>query len=436
MAKLGDFGLAWLTTASDEKTRLTATNITLGSPHYMAPEQLTGASVDWRADIYSLGATAFHLLAGLPPHSGVEMTRLMALKLQGKCESLRVVRPDLSLATTQLVDELMAGDPKDRPQDYGVLIERIDALIGSEITGSRRISTSGRALASTQISKPEVELPNKALEPVDPDAVTQTELPPSPNAGTVPIPEAVLPPQPSRRNWVLLSFTAALVLLAACAAILNFTNLPGQPDLEPAGNLFALPFDTKTGAFDKWSRGYGSRWFVAQNGDDEDVLQGDGLIVRRFADVTGSTQGLPFYSLELFAELHQAKVVEVHVDFAGKSLGGAPPPRDDHRVVLRLTKEGSQLGTKSGDRQGWVPRSPFVKFSKAEGKHEVRLERHTAGWWAMVDEDVVGFMYSRVAHDANEFRLITEDGAARFSDFHVQELRAKQEQVSEKPTKN
>jgi hypothetical protein len=62
----------------------------------------------------------------------------------------------------------------------------------------------------------------------------------------------------------------------------------------------------------------------------------------------------------------------------------------------------------------------------------VRLERHTAGWWAMVDEKVVGFLYSRVAHDANEFRLIAEDGEARFSDFHVQELRPKQAEVSKK----
>src|SRR5690606_34037769 len=79
LAKLGDFGLAWLTTASDERTRLTSTNVTLGSPHYMAPEQLNGSTVDWRADIYSLGATAFHLLSGLPPLAGVDLTRLMSL---------------------------------------------------------------------------------------------------------------------------------------------------------------------------------------------------------------------------------------------------------------------------------------------------------------------------------------------------------------------
>src|SRR5262249_28528733 len=67
LVKIADFGLAFLAEEAETRTRLTATNATVGSPHYMPPEQLEGASVDVRADIYALGATVYHMLAGQPP---------------------------------------------------------------------------------------------------------------------------------------------------------------------------------------------------------------------------------------------------------------------------------------------------------------------------------------------------------------------------------
>ena len=68
MVKIADFGLAFLSAEVNDRTRLTSEQSTLGSPHYMAPEQLNaGGVVDFRADLYSLGASAFHLLAGRAP---------------------------------------------------------------------------------------------------------------------------------------------------------------------------------------------------------------------------------------------------------------------------------------------------------------------------------------------------------------------------------
>jgi serine/threonine protein kinase len=425
MAKLSDFGLAWLTTAADERTRLTSTNVAIGSPHYMAPEQLSGGAVDWRADIYSLGATAFHLLVGLPPHSGLELTRLMALKLQGKSESLRVVRPDLSAATTGLVDELMASNPNDRPQDYGVLIDRIDQLIGKDITGSRRITASGRMLASTQISDPEPGLTSTQLEAVDPQAVTQAIPDSEPHALTRKIPDAVLTPPKPRRMGFLATITLGLVIVALGATAFHFWNLPGQPDMVVVGSTIGLPFKDVQD-LQEWKYSAGSRRNVVPNNEKAQVLEVNGTVTRRFADRMGKNDGWANYCLEMVVDLHKAKAVEVHVDFAGKGLDGKPPPRDDHRLVLRVTKEGSQLGMKSGDHQGWVRRGPLVPLKPlSHGKHELRLERHTAGWWVFVDKDVVGFSFSRVARDANEFRLITDDGAAWFSDFDISEMQPK-----------
>ncbi|QDU31445.1 Serine/threonine-protein kinase PrkC [Anatilimnocola aggregata] len=410
MAKLGDFGLAWLTTAADERTRLTSTNVTLGSPHYMAPEQLSGEAVDFRADIYSLGATAFHLLSGLPPLSGIELTRLLSLKLQGKSESLRTTRPDISPTSAELVDRLMAYDPKKRPQDYGTLIDEIDELIGQQsLTGSRRI------LASTQIST--VPITSKP----DPNRTTrQSVRPVDHDSPTLEIPAAH--PRFSRRWWY--AAIAVVVMLAASgAAAIRYFNLPGAPDLVPGGMFSELSFEGSS--YQEWKRPFGSLWVPARNKDGEEVLEGDGTVVRNFSDLAKATPGgLQNYRLEMVVELHDASAIEVHFDFPPKDDSGRPASKENRRVVLRVSREGSQLGTKTGDQQGWHPLSPLVKLNKTRNnKHELSLERHTHGWYAFVDDKIVGFAFAREGRDEHEFRLITEDGSAWFSDFFVLELR-------------
>src|SRR5262249_62328655 len=67
--KISDFGLA-RHVVDTESLALTAAGALLGTPHYMAPEQWTGLAIDARTDVYALGATLFHLLAGRPPFHG------------------------------------------------------------------------------------------------------------------------------------------------------------------------------------------------------------------------------------------------------------------------------------------------------------------------------------------------------------------------------
>jgi len=419
MAKLGDFGLAWLTTSADERTRLTSANVALGSPHYMAPEQLAGDAVDYRADIYSLGATAFHLLSGLPPMSGIELTRLMSLKLQGKNESLRSVRPDISPTSSDLVDRLMAADPRNRPQDYGTLIEEIDELIGEQtLTGSRR------AISSTQLSPPKTALP-KNIPPPDPNQTTyQSERPVDHASPTIEIRDE--PPTVSRR-WLVAGVAALILLVVGGVAVIRLFNLPGAPDLVPGGMFSELSFEGAS--YQEWKRPFGSLWAPARNKDGETVLEGDGTVVRNFADLAKATNGgLQHYRLEMVVELHQASAVEVHIDFPPKDQSGRPAAGENRRVVLRVTKDGSQLGMKSGDQQGWHALGPLVRLKKTRNdKHEITLERHTPGWYAFVDGEIAGFAPARAGRDEHEFRLITEDGTAWFSDFFVSELRMSSE---------
>ena len=124
--KITDFGLARTKWGSDpDEMRLTAQGAVLGTPLYMAPEQYEhAADADHRADIYALGATAYHALAGVPPFRGRTVWDVIARKRQGPPS----FTADVSRESAALIAAMMAPDPADRVATYESLIERIDQL--------------------------------------------------------------------------------------------------------------------------------------------------------------------------------------------------------------------------------------------------------------------------------------------------------------------
>jgi serine/threonine-protein kinase len=81
---------------------------------YMSPEQLQDGEVDVRSDLYSLGVTLFHMLAGKPPFSGETPLALAMQHVQAHPPNLRELRPDVPKALAQLVERLLAKDPHRR----------------------------------------------------------------------------------------------------------------------------------------------------------------------------------------------------------------------------------------------------------------------------------------------------------------------------------
>ncbi|MBK7535575.1 MAG: serine/threonine protein kinase [Myxococcales bacterium] len=119
--KLIDFGLAKATAAEG----LTATGALLGTPHYMAPEQIRGKNVDARADIYSLGALAFHLLTGRPPFIGDNPISVGFAHLSETPVAVRSLRPDVSEALDKMVARALSKDPGERPGDARAFREAV-----------------------------------------------------------------------------------------------------------------------------------------------------------------------------------------------------------------------------------------------------------------------------------------------------------------------
>ena len=86
LLKIVDFGVAAAAKSGD--TQLTKTGYVIGSPKYMAPEQILGKKVDERADIYSLGVIMYEMLAGKPPYSRGDHMSVMYQHVQGKAQPL------------------------------------------------------------------------------------------------------------------------------------------------------------------------------------------------------------------------------------------------------------------------------------------------------------------------------------------------------------
>src|SRR5512143_3158054 len=109
--KIIDFGLA--TTAVGDG--LTATGAILGTPHYMAPEQVRGKNVDARSDIYALGALAYHLVTGRPPFSGDNAIAIGFAHLSEVPTPPRQLRKDCSEKLDAAIVAALAKSPDERP---------------------------------------------------------------------------------------------------------------------------------------------------------------------------------------------------------------------------------------------------------------------------------------------------------------------------------
>jgi serine/threonine-protein kinase len=113
-AKLCDLGLA---RSTEEDQSITATGTALGTPHYIAPEQIEGRTdVDGRADLYALGSTLYHMLAGEPPFTAPTGAKVMAMHLSDPPPPLEDRVPGVPRSLAALVMRLMA---KQREERYG-----------------------------------------------------------------------------------------------------------------------------------------------------------------------------------------------------------------------------------------------------------------------------------------------------------------------------
>jgi serine/threonine-protein kinase len=211
--KLLDFGVAaFQQPVARSDSSITFSAAVLGTPRYMAPEQVLEASrVDARADVWALGVTLYELLAGRAPFDAQTVLAVLNQIEHSEPPRLRDVRPSIPPALADLVHECLTKDPRARPASARVLVDRLTSA-NRVVAAPRRdrrkliaVAAAGVLLAGVLIvalrRAPEdpaqaALTPVTAAPPPPLPAAPPAPSPPTPPPAPLPTP-AALPPAPS-----------------------------------------------------------------------------------------------------------------------------------------------------------------------------------------------------------------------------------------------
>ncbi|HET8937932.1 MAG TPA: protein kinase, partial [Polyangiales bacterium] len=136
LSKVLDFGISKRITTNADMSFVTKTGMLVGTPHYLAPEQLRARPVDRRTDIYGFGVLLYQTLAGELPFIADNFGDLVVAISVGTPRSLRDLVPDLPVGVEQVVARAMARDPEERFGSLHELIASLNAIDPSPLTAA------------------------------------------------------------------------------------------------------------------------------------------------------------------------------------------------------------------------------------------------------------------------------------------------------------
>ncbi|MBE7463787.1 MAG: serine/threonine protein kinase [Planctomycetes bacterium] len=207
--KLTDLGLA-ARVLDDE--RVTQTGLAVGTPYYISPEQAQGyENVDVRADIYSLGATLYHLATGQLPFPDENAVVVMTRHVQEELRPPSELIPDLPKPICRLIVKMMAKRPADRHKDAKELLADIEGIAKGEVPHLKRARAT-KAGTSLNPSMP------PAVVPPPPAVPAAARRPESRTAGELGAASGATPSgrkrKPQLASWKWYAFWAGLTVSA------------------------------------------------------------------------------------------------------------------------------------------------------------------------------------------------------------------------------
>jgi len=218
-AYLTDFGLA----RTDRHSRLTATGILVGTPSYMAPEQVNGERAGPSADVYALGCLLFEALTGRPPFEAASDVAVMLAHLQQRPPAPSTVRPDLPAALDAVLETALAKDPAARHASTTALARDAQAALDATVAPDAVATATAPGARDALVSQ-------DAMAIVTAPTTRTRDGPTARAAAPRPAPSRATSRSPRGRlaRWI-----APPVLLAGVAAVLLILIVDGD---EPPGD--------------------------------------------------------------------------------------------------------------------------------------------------------------------------------------------------------
>lgn len=130
--KIMDFGIAY----DPSESNLTQPGVLIGSPHYLAPEQIQGGRIDTRVDIFAFGITFYEMLAGKRPFTETDTETVFARIIKGEYIPLEQVRKDISPFLIRMIDDCLQSVPSKRANSAKQLSEALQSFILQNFTAS------------------------------------------------------------------------------------------------------------------------------------------------------------------------------------------------------------------------------------------------------------------------------------------------------------
>ena len=247
---LTDFGLVKIIAdGQGPQMRLTGAGAPVGTPDYMAPEQVIGEVVDGRSDLYSLGIILYQLLTGTTPFQGETPMQIAAKQLQTPPPSPRSLRPDLPVAAEQVMLKVMSKRAADRytcGQDFADAFRNALAFSGV-LTNTTQ--AQGSTFTNGSSTGARLFTPRNLFDPAWQATTTGTMQAANMYADLAPKPTGILPTANAEatRPGGLLSRTGMFPKVAPqTAATANMGALPGTTGAQPA---FSPGLNQSTAAF-------------------------------------------------------------------------------------------------------------------------------------------------------------------------------------------
>jgi serine/threonine protein kinase len=399
--KIVDFGLAYARQGSSlASNRLTETGTYLGSPRYMSPEQFTGSTFEPASDIYALGATTFHLLAGKPPFNNMNLSELYAEKLTATAPPhLRDYRANTSQVSCALLSRLMAREPQDRPQGNELLdaIDRtLEVLVNQNVT-SETISLPLIRSAAAPVALMDTKVDDELPEPV--------------------VLRASLMDGRAWKLWFVSMVILALITLALGYSIWTKRLPPRATSMVEVGWEQSLFDGTNLVG---WTRRAGN-WIAEPH---QYVIEGTNGLLSRLMVLpdSGSNRQRPldFYRLNLVLQKLDAQYVEIHFGLIKEN-------ETVVRHVLRLGGEGFEIGRAQSDQEGVFELSERLHTAMKDftGPITVRLERHPTGWFVAINDYPAAAIPLNDEHELPMIQFAARQGVSWFSDISLIELKVR-----------